>query len=329
MNNKNPYEIMGISRASTIAQVKVRYFELARKHHPDKLDINTSDEERKKHEDIFKEITNAYSRINKEKEFEAKFGSNTHDGNFNGFNFNMSDDMQHEDWRSVWAGLESLFNAPDTWERMKNIVTDTIKDTIYEVAMHNINKSTKKWKESSSSTSTFITRHNINVPVTLEEVHLKKHKKLRLFLKDIKFPVFITLDIGEYPETSVTHIIDNKTINIDFTMELAPHSLYRMDDILESWDLWALESIKITWVDYLCGKTVEIDYIDGTKLNVVIDPFKIQNPYTIIDKGLCGLGNLYIGIDLEPPRKDNKIKWNSLDYKFKGVFIKQLEELYK
>jgi hypothetical protein len=82
-------------------------------------------------EEIFKEITNAYSRINKEKEFEAKFGINSDNdgtnGSANSF-FNMSDDMQHEDWRSVWAGLESLFNRPDSWERMKNIVTDTIKD---------------------------------------------------------------------------------------------------------------------------------------------------------------------------------------------------------
>jgi len=318
MNNRNnPYEIFGIQRSATIAQVKTRYFELARKHHPDKLDINTSDEEKKKHEEIFKEITNAYSKINKEKEFEAKYGTS------NGFNFNMSDDMQHEDWRSVWAGLESLFNAPDTWERMKNIVTDTIKDTIYEVAMHNINNSTKKWKDTS------IKHHSITVPVSLEEVHLKKQKKLRLFLKDIKLPVFITLDIGEYPDTSVTHIIDNNTIYIDFTMELITHPLYRMDDILESWDLWALQSIKITWVEYLCGKTIEIDYIDGTKLNVIIEPFKIQNPYTILDKGLCGLGNLYIGIDLEPPINKNKEKWNNLDNKFKNVFIKQLEELYK
>jgi DnaJ-class molecular chaperone len=322
-NGKNPYEIMGLPRNSTVAQVKTRYFELARKHHPDKLDPSTSDEDKKNHEEIFKEITNAYSKINKQKEFENKFGLNPNEGSGESTSFfNMSDDMQHEDWRSVWAGLESLFNRPDSWERMKNIVTDTIKDTIYEVAMHNINKTTKKWKETS------LKRHNITVPVTLEEVHLKKQKKLRLFLTGIKLPVFITLDIGEYPETSVEHIVDNNSVFIDFTMELIDHPLYRMDDLLESWDLWALQPIKITWNDYLCGKTVPIDYIDGTKIDIVIEPFNIKNPHTIYDKGLCGLGNLYIGVDLEPPNIKNKEKWQKLDNKFKGLILKHFDELY-
>jgi hypothetical protein len=47
-----------------------------------------------------------------------------------------------------------------------------------------------------------------------------------------------------------------------------------------------------------------------------------------VDKGLCGLGNLYFPIELENPKEINKNKWNSLNKKFKTVFLRQLDELY-
>lgn len=317
MNGNNPYEIMGISRNSTVAQVKARYFELARKHHPDKLSPSTSEEDKKKHEEIFKNITNAYTRINKEKEFEEKFGKCSQDAFCN-----MSDDKSNEDWRSVWSGLESLFNDPNSWQRMKDIVTDTIKDTLFEATMYSINKSTHTWKESSSK------KHFINVEVTMEEVHLKKQKKLRLFLKGIDEPIFITLDIGTYPETTITYTIQNKTVIINFTMELLTHKQFRFDDMFDAWDLWLIEPIKLTWADYLCGKNISINYIDGNTVDIYIEPFKLLNPYCIVDKGLCGLGNLYISVELQPPKELHKNKWQTLNSKFKNCFLRELEELY-
>ena len=327
-NGKNPYEILGISRSASLVQIKARYFELARTHHPDKLGANISNEEKKKHEEKFKEITNAYSKINKEKELEAKFGFDSFDG-FNDFDNtfnNMSDDLNNEEWRAVWSDLESFFNKTNSWEAMKNIVTDTIKDTLYEATLHSIYQSTNKWKETSKEAAK--KQHYINVEVTMEEVHLKKQKKLRLFLKDIKQPVFLTLDIGEYPETSITHRINDKKVVINFTMELVEHSLYRLDDLLESWDLWLLKPIKLTWADYLCGKKISIEYINNSKIDVFLEPFKFNTPYCIKDKGLCGLGDLYIVLELEPPQYSNKTKWENLDHKFKTCFLKELYELY-
>ena len=320
-NGKNPYEIMGISRSASLVQIKSRYFELARIHHPDKLSSTISDNEKKKHEEKFKDITNAYSKINKEKELEAKFGI----GDLNNFD-NMSDDLCEEDWRAVWSDLESFFNKTNSWEAMKNIVTDTIKDTLYEATLHSIYQSTNKWKETSKEAAK--KQHYINVEVTMEEVHLKKQKKLRLFLKGIKFPVFLTLDIGEFPETVVTHTINDKKVLINFTMELVEHKLFRLDDLLESWDLWLLEPIKITWADYLCGKKISIEYIDYKKIDIFLKPFEFNSPYCIKDKGLCELGDLYIVLELEPPPYINKTKWENLDHKFKTCFLKELYELY-
>ena len=357
-NVKSPYNILGIQRSATLAQIKTKYFELARIHHPDKLDPSISETEKKKHEDKFKEITNAYSKVVKDKEFFAKFGTyEIHDDDNNSFDIG-------EDWRSVWTDIETFLNKPDSWEKMKNIVTDTIKETLYEATLHSIYQSTHKWKETSVPQKPPKKEHYINVEVTLEEVHLKKQKKLRLFLKGIKLPVFLTLDIGEYPETVVEHTItdmnnNTKTVVINFTMELLTHSLYRLDDLLESWDLWLLEPVKITWADYLCGKTLSIPYIDGMKtdakndsktdaktdtknyaktdnnntnntgtLNVFIEPFTVHSPYCVKNKGLCGLGNLYFTIEIEPPNSINKSKWDKLDHKFKNCFLRELYDLY-
>ena len=110
-------------------------------------------------------------------------------------------------------------------------------------------------------------------------------------------------------------------------MELITHKLYRLDDVLESWDLWLLQPVKITWADYLCGKTLVIPYIDG-ELNVFIEPFKITSPYCVKTKGLCGLGNLYFIIEIEPPSSVNKSKWDKLDHKFKNCFLRELYDLY-
>lgn len=52
----NPYDILGISRDSTIEQVKKRYKELAKKYHPD---VNKDPGS----EDKFKEYSSAYNDI--------------------------------------------------------------------------------------------------------------------------------------------------------------------------------------------------------------------------------------------------------------------------
>ena len=68
---------------------------------------------------------------------------------------------------------------------MKTILKDTLKDTVYEVATKTLQK-----------------YHYINVLVTLEEIHMKKQKKLRLFLSNIKEPIFITIKIDLYENIS-------------------------------------------------------------------------------------------------------------------------------
>lgn len=58
----DPYEILGISRNATEVEIKRKYHELAKKHHPDKL-AHLSATERAEHEETFKKITAAYEYL--------------------------------------------------------------------------------------------------------------------------------------------------------------------------------------------------------------------------------------------------------------------------
>ena len=72
----NPYKILGVSFNDDIDTIQKAYKRLALKYHPDK-NRNDSDCEEK-----FKEISNAYNKILKEKEFSSNINENI----FNVFN---------------------------------------------------------------------------------------------------------------------------------------------------------------------------------------------------------------------------------------------------
>jgi DnaJ-class molecular chaperone len=267
---------------------------LARKHHPDKLK-NISDEEKINHEAIFKEISNAYSDIEKD----IKNG-----GSGNSTYASYSND----DWRSIWNELEAMFQSPGAWEKMASIV----KNTVHDVTVEGLKQ---------------LKTHHIKINITLEEAHMKKQKKLRLFLSDIQEPIFVTVDTGEYPIMDIKHVLSNGfPVNITITMELLPHPIYRLDDVLDSWDLFTV--IKTTWVDYINGKELTLKFVDGKTINVTLEPFNAyKGPICIENHGLCGLGHLYISVDMATP-SDSKGIWKSLPQDKKELFINMLQELY-
>jgi len=297
--NKDPYEVLGISKNATLSQVKARYFELARTHHPDKLQ-NVSNEEKMHHEELFKEITVAYSKIHNDK---------TRDKNESDPGMDDELPINPDDWRSVWNNLETLFQKPGIWDTMKGIVKETIKD----VAVKGFQQ--------------LVHRHFVKVPVTLEEVHMEKKKKVRLLLNNVAEPVFIMVDCLEFPSFEVSHQISsgNKdvTITIHVELQLQPHPTYTFDDVLDSWDLFT--TVKCNWVDFIHGKEVTLPYIDGSEINVYLEPFvSYKAPIAVKNKGLCELGNLYISVELHPPSKNN---WNKLSEDEKTKFTTTLEVL--
>lgn len=298
----DPYDVMDLPRSATLAQVRAKYYELARLHHPDKMP-NASDQERAEHEEIFKRITCAYSSIEREK---TLTDSNTHTNNA-GSSFDFNADVDVDDWRSVWNHIEHICKSPGVWDAMKGIVKDTIKD----VAV--------KGLEKLSNT------HHVTLEVTMEEVHVKKQKKVRLFLNNMKDrdPLYVVVDIGEYPYTEIKHALDSRrNITICVDMKLKKHPIYNFDDILDSWDVFA--RVQITWVDYIMGKRFTLPYLDGTTVDIDVQPFDDYGlPIEFAGMGLCGLGNMYVSVELNSPKCKNEMSEADRD-----ILISSLKQLY-
>lgn len=58
------YSILGISRGASQDEIKKAYRKLAKEHHPDRF-VNSSDSEKKYHENKMKEINDAYENLTK------------------------------------------------------------------------------------------------------------------------------------------------------------------------------------------------------------------------------------------------------------------------
>ena len=282
----DPYEVLGLSGTATFAQVRARYFELAKLHHPDKLQ-NVSEVEKQTHEDYFKKVTVAYADIERRKDGSAPHRENP------------------DDWRSVWSRMESIFQQPGMWQ--------CVKDTLLEVATKSLQ----------------IRNHCVKVPVTLEEIQSKKSKKLRLFLSHIDEPVFITINTGDYPAAQLEHELSTG-LKIDILAEfcIQPHPTYRHDDVLDSWDLYA--TVKTTWLDYFTGRALQLPALDSAQppIDIKIEPFSTyEGPIVIEDKGLCGLGNLYISVEMAAPDAGKDV-WDAQSPELQNKHIAFLNALY-
>lgn len=292
----DPYQVLGLPRTVTFPEVRARYLQLARKHHPDKLG-NATDDERRKNEEYFQNVSVAYSKL--EKEF-SKDPSSTSASS-------PSSDYTKEDWRQIWAKVESMFQRQDVWDCMRQVIQNTISD-----AVSNNDKSVVK------------TIHKIKVPVTLEDIHNGKRKKLQLFLHGVKEPLRTHIDCKQYPEPrEFTTCLDetNHTVMLEF--DLQPHNVFRLDNIFGTPDLYV--DVNLTWYDYMFGKQTSIQMLDGEQIDICVLPFdKIDTPKVLSGKGLGNQGNLYICFNIQYPSPEN---WSLLSSEDQQVLKTTLNAL--
>ena len=293
--HKDPYKVLGLAPNTPFAEVRAEYFRLARKHHPDKVG-NVSIDERKQHEERFKDITNAYDAIEKGGKYPASEDDNSY---------------TQRDWREVWARVENLFQQPDVWDCMKRVIKSTVVDVAAQVAED------KKRER---------LIHTVCMPIKLEELHRGKVKKVQIFLQQTKQPIMCKVSCSDYPKACITVPIDGEDHTVYVHMKIEQHNVFRFDDLLERWDLHMTTTV--TWKEYIVGKSIEIPSLDdgnGPWEVVALEPFpRMEVPIVVPNKGVAGRGDLYISLEWLPPSREC---WDSLDTGDKNTIIGFLNAL--
>jgi hypothetical protein len=222
-----------------------------------------------------------------------------------------------------------------------------IKNTFIDVASYFFNKGFKN--KSYYNPSTKIVRHNINLPITYRDLCTTSKRKLRILLKNVKEPVYITICCkNDYPcltrqyidDDSVEHeIVLNMSIEnecdddeddeeregceegdesgCEYTHSIVEASLGAPHKI----DLHPVVFINI--LEYLTGCVKVVKYVDDTMLDIRIEPFS-ANEIVVKNKGLLG-GDLNVKIIFKNiTMKD----WKKISEKKRMRVIKLITKMY-
>lgn len=267
---ENPYKVLGIPVDCEFNEVRARYFYLAKKHHPDKLG-NVPEEERKRNEEYFKNITVAYHEIDKKRN-------------------NKEDDI---DLNNIWRQVETFFNNPQTWECMKDILKKVSKmekpkkvprkhHIKVDLTLEDVHNSKDK------KLRLFLAGIEKPVYITIQADTILKQN---------------TIYYNNYL------IEDNVYIDLTLELVLKKHKFYRIFRLMEKWDVF--NDISINLMDYVTGKEVLLTYLDGRELTINIPAYyDTELPIIVENQGLCGKGDLFIKVKVELPKNILEFKEN-------------------
>lgn len=130
IHHRNPYQILGVSPNATPKEIKQRYYRLCLKYHPDKQPSHVSTKQRKRCEQMFKDVQWAYEEIgspspSKWNDFKSRQSSSGSSRDFaESFRAYMN---QYQGQSPQWnrqSPDESSFSKEssffDTWQRPRN-----------------------------------------------------------------------------------------------------------------------------------------------------------------------------------------------------------------
>jgi|APGre2960657444_1045066.scaffolds.fasta_scaffold01264_7 hypothetical protein len=314
-HDHDPYVIMGLPRGASLLEIRARYKELARKHHPDKWATH-SEEELRFHENVFKNITVAYHILTDAPPCSGS-GANTSASE------NVFNQKTPEEWAKVWERMEILMKQKDIMKHLTNL----FKATIHEVTrpgQGNDSPSPARdpdpdidpGRDEPEETPT----HHFTVKVTLEDIHAGKTKKVRLFLRDHLEPVFVHIPCDAFPLFSTNVVTSSGGLSIEISIEALPHKDYEWGQILDGeFDLF--KCIHLDLNDYFTGRTVSWTHLDGSLLEVVIPAMGSNSSSSSPNlasravfkkfegKGLMNKGSLFVSLEWSLPGDS---WWNSL-----------------
>lgn len=164
--------------------------------------------------------------------------------------------------------------------------------------------------------------HNIKLNVSYMQVYTNFKRKIRLFLKGIKDPLFFDIECGKYPYITKNYIDDNEeehNINIELILT-NDNSLYN-HIINDDKTVDIITNITIELYEYLTGCIRTFNYIDNKELIITIPSFILK--HIEYKKGIND-GNFIINIEI---KKIDKYNWNLLSDNKKDIIISNLKEL--
>ena len=294
---KNPYKILGITRNTSIQEIKKLYKKIALECHPDKT-LNEAENIRDIMNSKFKEATEAYKIIIDNPNIDyTNWDDNYYYENYENYNYN--------DWFDMFS---EFINTNEAKSYITNIA-EIFRD-------NNIIKNKKFYK--------FVNIpliHKVNLNVTYKELINNTKKKIQLLLKNISEPVLITVySFESFPYINKIYIDeDDVTHEIEIKIKIIKNELFTHKIINNKINIYY--KLKYNLYDYLNGYTTRIKYIDDEYIDINIPKF-ISKKYEIKDKGING-GSLIIKIKLRNSNI-NIDNWNKLKDTEKDNFNKIL-----
>ena len=318
-------------------EIKGIYKKIALECHPDKLTHVSDEGERNAKIERFKMATIGYKKAMEDFENYGKLNYRGTEYNFD----NLADDYEIYNsfdlnfWKNTYDGI------------FKD--KDKIKNTFIDVASYFFNKGFKTKNHYEPSTK--IVKHSINLPITYYDLCSQTKRKLRILLKNVKEPVFITICCkNDYPcltrqyidDDSIEHEIiiqmildnsdeeeaegddeaeDNGDEEADGEAEKVRYTHSILSDDTPIIDLHT--AIDINIVEYLSGGVRKIRYVDDSIIDVPIEPFSTAD-IVIRDKGPCG-GNLHIKVVFH---NITLKKWKKISEKKRTRVIHLLTKMY-
>jgi hypothetical protein len=161
-----------------------------------------------------------------------------------------------------------------------------------------------------------IIKHEFNLDISYNDYYSKNKKKIRIFLKDLKEPIFIELDCKKYPKAIINYLDDNDNEHeIIFLLNIVNNNknYYHIVNIDGSIDV--IYDMIINTAEYLTGNIREHIFINKDLFLIKIEPF--SNKFIINGMGINN-GNFICNFIYTPIQKD---MWDKLNTDDKNIII--------
>jgi|UniRef100_A0A6C0DLD3 hypothetical protein len=161
-----------------------------------------------------------------------------------------------------------------------------------------------------------IIKHEFKLDISYNDYYSKNKKKIRIFLKDLKEPIFIELDCKKYPKAIINYLDDNDNEHeIIFLLNIVNNNknYYHIVNIDGSIDV--IYDMIINTAEYLTGNIREHIFINKDLLLIKIEPF--SNKFIINGMGINN-GNFICNFIYTPIQKD---MWDKLNTDDKNIII--------